>query len=190
MPDLIELFNKLAVVLPSATTLVYTFIGLAGLTIGILALADAYQHAIGEVSPRLPSKGSIPFRLLLAGAMVVSPLLLWRAANTFVLGGNRTYDMFSYVEAGENTPYCDLFHQSLTYFFMFIGSIAIATAAVQANGIATGRNNKSAFGPVVFFIGGVLCFFIDDVGAIIGNTVGMDITLENICANLSPAATP
>lgn len=184
MPDLISLFNKLAVVLPSATTLVYTFMGLAGLTIGILTLIDAYQHAVGEMSPRLPSKGSIPVRLFLAGALVVSPLLLWRAANTFVLGGDKTADMFSYIGGGENTPYCDLFHQSLAYFFMFVGSIAIATAAIQVNGIATGHSNRSVFGPIVFFIGGVLCFFIDDVGQIIGNTIGMEITLDNICANL------
>ena len=181
MPDLIELFNKFGVVLPAATTLVYTFIGLAGLTIGIVAIFDAYQHAVGEMSPRLASKGSIPFRLILAGAMVVSPLILWRAANTFVLGGDETYDMFSYTAGNQNTPYCQLFHQSLSFFFMFIGSVAIATAAIQANSLANGRSNNSWFGPAVFFIGGILCFFIDDVGMIIGNTIGMEISLDNIC---------
>lgn len=185
MPDLIDMFNRLGVVLPAATSLVFAFVGLAGIMIGIITMSDAYQHAIGERSPRLPSKGSIPFRLMLAGAMVVSPIVLWRAANTFVLGGDKTYDMFSYVAGSGTTPYCQLFHHSLAYFFMFIGAIALATSAFQMNAIANGRGNHSWFSPSVFFIGGIMCFFIEDVGSIIGNTINMQISLDNICATLN-----
>lgn len=184
MRDLISIFNELSTFWNVFTTLLYMLIALGGIIIAGMALWDLRTHLLGITSPDLAPIGSVPVRLLLAGAMIVAPVLVWNAANTFVLGGDITYDMFSYTKSPKTTPYCEMFEYSLTLFFVLIGTISIGTACYLVNQIAAKKSQKSIGSALILFVGGVLLIFSNDTAQIIGNTIGMDISLANICRNL------
>lgn len=184
MRDLLSVFNDLSTFWSVFTTLIYMLIALGGIIVSGQALWDLRSHLLGITSPDLAPIASVPVRLLLAGAMIVAPVLIWNAANTFVLGGDITYDMFSYTKSSKNTPYCEMFNYSLTLFFILIGTISIGSSCYLINQIAAKKSQKSIGSALILFIGGVLLIFANDAAQIIGNTVGMDISLENICRNL------
>lgn len=184
MRDLISVFNELTTFFDVFTTLIFMLIAAGGIVITGMALWDLRQHLLGVNTPDLPPISSVPWRLLLAGAMIVAPVLVWSAANTFVLGGDATYDMFSYVKSSQNTPYCQGFEVALTIFFVLIGTISIGSGCYVLNQIAAKRTQKSMASALILLIGGIFLIFANDAAQIIGNTVGMDISFENICRNL------
>lgn len=184
MRDLISIFNELTTFWDIFTTLIFMLIATGGIIITGMTLWDLRQHLLGENTPDLPPISSVPWRLMLAGAMVVAPVLVWNAANTFVLGGDATYDMFSYVKSAKNTPYCQTFEISLTMFFVLIGTISIGSGCYILNQIAAKRTQKSMASALTLLIGGIFLIFANDTAQIIGNTVSMDISFENICRNL------
>ena len=62
-------------------------------------------------------------QIALGGALAVAPVLLWRAADTFVLGGEVTTAAVQLWERTQSGN-CDAIRIALSYFFMVIGAVA------------------------------------------------------------------
>lgn len=186
MADLGTILINLGTTFPVATKLVYVIIAMMGCWVLLLAMIDGYKHAVGEIDGNIGSKGSLVWRCALAGAMVVAPVLLWSAAETFVAGGGKTYDIFSYSPQRGSTPYCDQFSSTVTLLFMLIGSISIAYGLNVLHARAKNDNSARAGfgGAMIWLIGGTFCFFVQDVAVIISNTIGIQIGFDNICKAL------
>lgn len=180
IPDLISAFNSLGEALSYLIPLILAFMGLMGLWFGAHTLYDVWRHITGQNGHGEGLGGGIIARFALSGALAVAPVLLWRAANTFVLGGAQTDTMFAYLR-DTSGGYCQTFSYVLTMFFMSVGLAACAYAATSAYSAANGRNHSAGKTYVWYFVGGVLLFFVNDVASIIGNTIGMHVGLENIC---------
>jgi len=157
-----------------------------GVYVGFKGLVGLYELSTGsqKFSNQPTTYDSIFGKLVLAGALIVVPVIFWRFANTFVLAGSTssvTYDQFIIGSVSADAPYCQRFHAALTYSFMGFGALAWAFAGLifynRTSGVAAARSGS----PWIYLISGTCCFFINDLSVKIGNTIGMETNFENVC---------
>lgn len=181
VPDLSSMLVSLSEVFPLIVRLVFVLIGVIGLWIGSMGLYTLYNVATDEYkfSNRPVTMDSAFGKIALGGAMIVAPVMLWRFANTFVLGGDVTYSMFNY-SVSSSTNYCSKIQVAVTYFFMALGAVAWLFGSLQLYD-ATNNQSRRAGSATLYFVGGVLCFFVNDVAKLVSATIGMDVTFSNVC---------
>lgn len=186
--DLLTLLSNLGSSFLPALNVVFALMGLFGLWIGFVTTFHVYLHATGEVRPDMVRKEMILPAYALAGALAVPGVVLWKSAGTFVLGGQKTYDMFAYLQSAPVANYCDNATNALTKFFMLLGAISILIAANNVWGRVGGdshaHSNARAW---TYFVGGVLLFFVNDVAEIVAATAKVPVGLPQICAALTAA---
>lgn len=182
VPDLGALLVSLSEIFPLVVQLVFILIAMLGIWVGTGGLFALYNVAAGEYkfSNRPVTIDVAIGKIMLAGAMIVAPSLLWRFANSFVLGGNITYSLFNYGAIDRTAP-CDQIRVAISYFFMALGSVAWLTAALKLYH-ATAAHHPGAGSAVMYLVGGTLAFFVNDVARLVGNTIHMDVSLDNVCA--------
>ena len=187
MVDLFTVLNRLGNTFLPMVYLLFGLMGVLGTWIGLKTFHHAWLHATGEMRPNMISKEMLLAGLALAGALIVPGVIMWKAAGTFVLGGNKTYDMFSYLSAPQTSGYCETSTNTLTKFFMVLGVVSMIVAAQNTWGKVQGDSNShNATKAWVFFVGGLLLFFVNDVAEIASRTTGIPIGLPQICAALTP----
>lgn len=189
--DLGKLLINLATAFPVATQLVTILIAIAGLIIVARGLGHAYALAIGPGRREITSLGVVAM-LLIGGAMVSMPFLLWKSGNTFVLGGTGQTTIFSYVrpDVGSST-YCQGINAVVVLFFFLIGVTAIYRGFLVLYQISAGHRRTGTGEAATFLIAGTVCFFIIDAGNLVDHTLGLKIGIENICQMLdAPGGQP
>lgn len=142
------------------------------------ATAGARGQSYGQGAPT-PWKALGLF--LLGGALSVPLVLLWDVAGTFVLGGDETYNMLSYLPPPSSNPWCERVKAAVVLFFMCMGITAWGWAGVLANDRIRYQAQGATIRILTFALGGVLCFFVNDIAVLLSNTLGLDITLDNVC---------
>ncbi|MEN3238764.1 hypothetical protein PUR29_35590 [Methylobacterium ajmalii] len=181
VPDLGNLLVSLSEVFPLFVNLIFLGIAVLGIGFGTSGLYALYGVAAGEhkFSNRPVTIDTAFGRLALAGAMIVAPVLLWKFANSFVLGGDITYSMFNYGGSQRGST-CEQIRIAITYFFMCLGALAWLVAGLKLYKATSGQHDGagSAF---LYLVGGTLSFFINDVAQLVGNTIKMDVSLSNVC---------
>lgn len=184
IPDLGALLSNLSTAFPLGTQLVLILMGMVGVVVGGLGLMNLYQLADDPFHSRSATGVWGAFgKIILGGALVVTPVLLWKSAETFVLGGSLTYDVFSYLPPtnGGSSPYCEQARMTILLFFIFLGSTAIFHAALIMYAKADGRRQTGTGQAIAFAVSGIVCMFIADASVLVGNTLRMNIGLDNIC---------
>lgn len=182
--DLGKLLINLATAFPVATQLVTILIAIAGLVIVARGLGDAYATAIGPGRRETTPLGAVA-KLLIGGAMVTMPFLLWKAGNTFVLGGTGQTTIFSYVRPDVGgSSYCQGIDAVVVLFFFFMGVTAIYRGFLVLYHMSAGSRRAGTGEAATFLIAGTICFFIIDAGNLVGHTLGLKIGIENICQML------
>ncbi len=181
VPDLGTMLTSLSGVFPLVVQLVFLIIAVLGIWYGTTGLYTLYNVAAGEYkfSNRPVTIDSALGKLALASAMIVAPVMLWRFANSFVMGGDITFSMFNYGATPRGSQ-CEQIRFAITYFFMAIGAVAWLVAGVRLYN-ATSNQQTGAGSAVMFLVGGTLAFFVNDVATLVGNTIKMDVSLENVC---------
>ncbi|KXV69857.1 hypothetical protein AD951_04770 [Acetobacter malorum] len=182
----IDVFVNVARLFLPGVNLVFAIIGLFGLYAGYKALYDAYRTVRGDQAPGIMPKEAILPVLFLAGGAIVVPVVLWQGANTFVLGGTQTYNMFSYLQQTDTDSTCTNLSRALTQLCMFMGSLSVLRAAVLIYGRQTEPGRGLSYtAPLNYFVGGIFLFFINDLTWLISNTAGISLGMDSICTALS-----
>lgn len=181
VPDLGNLLVSLSEVFPLVVNLIFLTIALLGIWYGTSGLYALYNVAAGEhkFSNRPVTIDSAVGKLALASAMIVAPVLLWRFANSFVLGGDITFSMFNYSATARGST-CEQIRQAIAYFFMCLGALAWLLAGTKLYNATSGQHGGSG-SAVMYLIGGTLAFFINDAARLVSNTIKMDVSLSNVC---------
>ncbi|MBZ6078901.1 hypothetical protein [Microvirga puerhi] len=181
MNDLGTVLNNLSTAFPLIVQLIFILMGLFGLLVGYGGLKDLYAiasdpyHARGGVG-----HGEAIGKIVLGAALMVAPVILWQSANTFVLGGQQTANLLSYVPTRAD-GYCKQVHFSISAFLMIVGASGLFHAAAIMWGMANGTRNVGTGQAITYFVGGTLCFFINDAAKIIGNTIGFGVGFDQLC---------
>ncbi|WP_066922512.1 hypothetical protein [Methylobacterium sp. CCH5-D2] len=181
VPDLSSVLASLSEVFPLGVNLIFLAIALLGIWYGTSGLYALYSVAAGEYkfSNRPVTVDAALGKLALASAMIVAPVLLWKFANTFVLGGDLTYSMFNYGASPRGSS-CEQIRIAITYFFMCLGALAWLVAGMKLYHATTGHQGGSG-SAFLYLVGGTLAFFVNDVAQIVGNTIKMDVSFSNVC---------
>ncbi|GAA0241660.1 hypothetical protein LNAOJCKE_4906 [Methylorubrum aminovorans] len=181
IPDLGSMLVSLSEVFPLIVNLIFLVIAVLGIWFGTSGLYALYSVAAGEhkFSNRPVTIDTAFGKLVLASAMIVAPVLLWKFANSFVLGGDITYNMFNYGSSARGST-CDQIRTAITYFFMSLGALAWLMAGLKLYK-ATSGHHEGAGSAFLYLVGGTLSFFINDVAQLVGTTIHMDVSLSNVC---------
>lgn len=184
--DLGQLLINSSLVFTLGVQLTLLLAAVFGLWVTGRGLTDLYVLAAGDnrFSNSHPSIFGGVVRLLLGGAMIVMPTLLWVAAETFTAGGSETEQLFNY-GAVQGQGYCDQIRVAITYLFMLVGVIAWFKAGSILHGMANGGSAAGHGGhPLFYLVGGTLTFFVTDVSILISNTLGMEVGFDGVCKML------
>lgn len=181
VPDLGSVLASLSEVFPLVVNLVFLLIALLGIVYGTIGLYGLYGVAAGEYkfSNRPTTLDGAVAKIALGAAMIVAPVLLWKFANSFVLGVDLTFNMFNYGSTPRGST-CEDIKLAITYFFMCLGSLAWLIAGMRLYNAASGHHG-GAGSAVLYLVGGTLAFFVNDVASLVGNTIKMDVSLSNVC---------
>ena len=191
-PSLDDLLLSLSSTFPVLIQFVLVIMSVVALYLTLQALMGIYGVATDPTYGThfyAASKGSVfahLTRLVIAGALAVPAVLLWRAADTFVLGGEATGDLLTYLPGDATAPYCEQLRYAITGFFMVVGVIAIFTSMMMFNARADGRGNISIGSGLATLVGGVALFFITDVSGLIARSTGFGMSsLSGICTAIT-----
>lgn len=187
MPDLDEILITLSnELLPSGIQFTLLLFALVGSYMIAFSLVNIYQiigrgpydKQTGE------SVGGPMIRILLGGLMVTPSVTLWRAADAFLQGGGTTEsDILAYISGSGGTPsYCERFSDAIQLAFMLVGLIGIYMAYRNADDQARGFNPNGYRTAVPYFLGGLACFFVNDIIGVVGATLGIDVGFDALCA--------
>ncbi|RVU18513.1 hypothetical protein EOE48_11075 [Methylobacterium oryzihabitans] len=163
-------------------------IALLGVVYGTVGLYGLYGVAAGEhkFTNRPVTIDGAMGKLALGSAMIVAPVLLWKFANSFVLGGDITYSMFNYGSTPRSST-CEDIKSAITFFFMMLGSFAWLIAGMRLYNATSGQHGAGPGSAALYLVGGTLAFFINDVASLVGNTIKMDVSLSNVCTMIGGA---
>ncbi len=184
VPDLGSLLISLSSVFTLAVKLVFAGLCVFGVWVFVSGLITAYSLVSGgsKFSNRGTSIYGVFGMIVLGSALTVAPVIVWQAASSADIGTGITYSIFNYSN-DQSSGHCEQIHSSITYLLMAVGATAWAFAAVVLYDAFRGtrQNSRSA---LAFFAGGLAAFFINDLGQIVSNTIGMDVSFSNICTSI------
>lgn len=173
-------------IFPNIIQFVWVLLALAGVVVIGFGLKNMYEIASeGGPQPGGPTQTGSMVQLLIGGLRVVPSVTLWHAANLFLDGGDSTAgDLLTYVSGGGALTGCDNFARAIQLGFMAFGAIAIYRGFLLWNDGATGFHREGYRTGTMFLIGGIGCFFIDDLIDVVGNEFGFDVGFDAICTAL------
>lgn len=187
VPTLNEMLLRLTQVLPFGIEFILALMALGGIILVASGMISIYNHVSDRGRGQTYGRNMTPWaglgQILLGGALTVPLVIMWDVAGTFVAGGPATHNILSYLPPDGTKPWCEQITSGIVLFFMILGLIAVSWSAYTANErIVVGHQNGSTAKALTFFFGGLACFFIVDVAAVISKTIGLKIGFEQVCA--------
>lgn len=190
IPSLDGALVRLSNVFPYYIEFILALMALGGLiSVGVGLYAAWDTASSGGRGQSYGQGSSTPWKalglIILGGAMSAPLVLMWDVAGTFVLGGTETYNILSHLPPPNTSPWCERVKGAVVLFFMCIGITAWFWAFVLANDRIRNPNSQGVtLRAINFALGGLACFFVQDVAVILSNTFGMNISLDNVCTIL------
>lgn len=182
MTDLDAIILNLGKVFPIGVKVVFYLIIVFGMVMCAKAVFQVYL--VGRDGERSNHSYGAAFCIFVLGAACcVSPVLVWRIANTIALGGKETAQWLSYIPSstGMVDTYCKDTQFAITGFFMLTGAISILYGITILYNKAQNYRQTGTGQATIFIISGVACMFINDIATIIGNTINWNVGIQNAC---------
>lgn len=190
MPDLDTLLVTFGTsVLPAFIQLVMALMALVGMFIIWDALQKLYSYAndYQRGAPGGKHDGPLTFfiRGIIGGLMTIPSVVMWRGADLFLGGGDTTEtSVLAYISGDDVTTYCDNFVRAIVLTFIAVGVSALFYGFVCLDDKARGFNPQGGRSAIVFFIGGFVCIFIQDIVAVVAATTGVSVGFPELCTAL------
>lgn len=187
VPTLDEALIRLTQVMPFGIEFLLALMSLAGIILVGMGLFSVHGQVTdrgrGQTYGRTGTPWSGLFQILLGGALSVPLIIMWDVAGTFVVGGDATYNILSYLPPDTSQPVCEQITSGVVLFFMILGLVAVGWSAIIANErIVGGYQQGSTMKALTYFFGGLACFFVLDIAALISATVGFEVGFDQVCA--------
>ncbi|GAA5544271.1 MULTISPECIES: hypothetical protein [Hyphomicrobiales] len=159
-------------------------ITLFGVIVGGMGLIEGYAYTTGNsrFSTRQASFSGALMKLAIGSAAAVGAVIFYQIGGTFSLGQNETTrNVLDYAQNGSiSGTYCQQFHYSVTIIWMLIGTVALFNAARTAYRKSNGE--MITWGqPILYLLGGIMCYFVNDITSMAANTIGLQVGLDNLC---------
>lgn len=191
VPTLDEMLIRLTQVLPFGIELILALMALGGIILVGAGMIGIYNHVSDRGRGQTYGRNFTPWvglgQVLLGGALTVPLVIMWDVAGTFVAGGAETYNILSYLPPDGSQSWCEVITSGIVMFFMILGLIAVCWSVYIGNErLVVGHQNGSMAKALTFFFGGMACFYILDIAAVVSETIGLEIGFDQVCAIISP----
>lgn len=184
MTDLTEIIINLFKFNSILLSIMILSITIFGVIVGGMGLLEGYQYTSGNsrFSTRQPTFTGAIMKLALGSAAAMGAVIFYRLAGTFSLAEDTTTsNVLDFAQNGSvSGTYCQQFQYSVTLIWMVIGTVAIFNAARSAYKKSNGEMVPWST-PVAYLIGGIMCYFVNGITAMIANTIGLEVGLDNLC---------
>lgn len=184
MTDLSEIIINLFKANSIFLSIMILSITIFGVIVGGMGLLEGYQYTSGNsrFSTRQATFTGAIMKLTLGSAAAMGAVIFYRLAGTFSLAEDATTsNVLDYAQSGSITgTYCQQFQYSVTLIWMIIGTVALFNAARSTYRKSNGEILPWST-PVYYLIGGVMCYFVNGITAMIANTIGLEVGLDNMC---------
>jgi len=184
MTDLTEIIINLFKANSILLSIMILSITIFGVIVGGMGLLEGYQYTSGNsrFSTRQATFTGAIMKLALGSAAAMGAVIFYRLAGTFSLAEDATTsNVLDYAQSGSITgTYCQQFQYSVTLIWMIIGTVALFNAARSAYRKSNGEMMPWST-PVYYLIGGIMCYFVNGITAMIANTIGLEVGLDNMC---------
>lgn len=184
MTDLTEIIISLFKANSVLLSIMILSITLFGVIVGGMGLLEGYQYTSGNsrFSTRSATFTGAIMKLALGSAAAMGAVVFYRMAGTFSLADDpTTSNVLDYAQSGSITgTYCQQFQYSVTLIWMIIGTVALFNAARSAYRKSNGEMVPWST-PIYYLIGGIMCYFVNGITAMVANTIGLEVGLENMC---------
>ncbi|MCA1869567.1 hypothetical protein HW571_28560 [Agrobacterium genomosp. 3] len=184
MTDLTEIIINLFKANSILLSIMILSITIFGVIVGGMGLLEGYQYTSGNsrFSTRQATFTGAIMKLALGSAAAMGAVIFYRLAGTFSLAEDATTsNVLDYAQSGSITgTYCQQFQYSVTLIWMIIGTVALFNAARSAYRKSNGEMVPWST-PVYYLIGGIMCYFVNGITAMIANTIGLEVGLDNMC---------
>lgn len=190
MTDLTEIIINLFKANSILLSIMILSITIFGVIVGGMGLLEGYQYTSGNsrFSTRQATFTGAIMKLALGSAAAMGAVIFYRLAGTFSLAEDATTsNVLDYAQSGSITgTYCQQFQYSVTLIWMIIGTVALFNAARSAYRKSNGEMVPWST-PVYYLIGGIMCYFVNGITAMIANTIGLEVGLDNMCKSFGMA---
>jgi hypothetical protein len=184
MTDLTEIIINLFKANSILLSIMILSITIFGVIVGGMGLLEGYQYTSGNsrFSTRQATFTGAIMKLALGSAAAMGAVIFYCLAGTFSLAEDATTsNVLDYAQSGSITgTYCQQFQYSVTLIWMIIGTVALFNAARSAYRKSNGEMVPWST-PVYYLIGGIMCYFVNGITAMIANTIGLEVGLDNMC---------
>lgn len=126
-----------------------------------------------------PTGPGVITKFLIGGVLVSSAYWMYIAGNTLV-GQNVNTSAMLY--GGPVTTYCDKAKYAVFFFVALVGQIAFVRGWMLVSRYMNNPRNESLSMAITFIIGGVLCYFLPDVGEILAEWFGLSMSVSVFCS--------
>lgn len=187
MPDLDDILVNLGTAFPWAANLVLVLMAVTGIVVVGLGLIDFYNMAALPGRHRATVVGAVT-KLLVGAAMTVATILMWQTGNTLVLTGGNPADAFTYLPPTDESAAarCESARSVVVLAFVFIGCWAWYRGFLLTYQTAAGTRRAGARVIATLFIAGTVCLFLTSTSRIVGNTLGLNAGINEVCRLLGP----
>jgi len=184
MTDLTEIIINLFKANSILLSIMILSITIFGVIVGGMGLLEGYQYTSGNArfSTRQATFTGAIMKLALGSAAALGAVVFYRMAGTFSLADDpTTSNVLDFAQSGSITgTYCQQFQYSVTLIWMIIGTVALFNAARSAYRKSNGEMVPWST-PVYYLIGGIMCYFVNGITAMLAKTIGLEVGLDNMC---------
>jgi hypothetical protein len=181
---IINLFKFNSVVLSILILSVTVF----GVIVGSIGIYEGWLHSSGDdrFSTRRATVTGALLKMMIGGAAAVGAAVFYQLAGTFSVADDPTVKQVLNFGLGQSLSgtYCQRFQYSITIVFMILGTVAFFNGFRLAYQKSNG--SQITWGqPINFFVGGVFCYFVNQITNMAAATLNMDIGLDKLCSALT-----
>ncbi|NSX94430.1 hypothetical protein [Agrobacterium tumefaciens] len=184
MTDLVEAIINLFKFNSVFLSIMILSITIFGVIVGGVGLLEGYQYSSGNnrFSTRQATFTGAIMKMTIGSAAALGAVVFYRMAGTFSLADDpTTSNVLDFAQQRSITgTYCQQFQYSVTLIWMIIGTVALFNAARTAYRKSNGE--MIPWGqPIAYLIGGIMCYFVNGITAMVANSIGLEVGLDNMC---------
>jgi hypothetical protein len=180
--DALQLLINASASFPAIQVLILVLTTIIGVLLVASSLFNMY-HLSAMSGVAMPGSGGptplgVLGKFLIGGVLVSSAYWMYIGGNTFIGTNVNTSSM---LYGGTATTYCDQAQYAVFFFIALVGQVAFVRGWLYLNRYFNGPRNEGLGMGVTFIVGGVGCYFMPDLGALLADWFGLSMSISVLC---------
>lgn len=182
--DALQLLINASESFPAIQAFVMAISILIGVVMVGVSLIDMYHMAAYSggsnwSGSQAPTPAGVLSKMFIGGILATSAYWMYIGGNTLV-GTNVSTSSMLY--GGVQNTACDRAQYAVFFFVALVGQIAFVRGWIYVNRYMNNSRSEGLGMGVTFIVGGILCYFLADVGQLLAEWLGINMSLQVFCS--------